>query len=108
MSSRIQRSAGIRQRRSIAVAAALVLVAAQLLASAHFHRSRRTIEIGAGNADLVCAVCVVRAHAPAASIGTGAVFVPGLVRIASVPALRAGSLAPRLLRLSGRAPPASL
>ncbi len=107
MNSRIQPGVGMR-RRSIAGAAALVLIAAQLLASAHFHQHWRTTEIAAGSADLVCALCVVRVHAPAASIGTGAVFVPGLVRTAAVPALRAGSLAPRVLRFSGRAPPASL
>lgn len=107
MSSRIQPGARIR-RRAIAGVAALVLIAAQLLASAHFHQSRRTLELAAGSADLVCAVCVVRAHAPAISVGTGVAFTPALVRTASVPAIRAGSLAPRILRLSGRAPPASL
>ncbi len=95
-------------RRVVAAAAVLVLVAAQLLASAHFHQSRRTAQITGGSNDVVCAVCVVRAHAPAASIGGGTMFVPGLMRKASAPVLDAGSLAPRLLRLSGRAPPPSL
>lgn len=107
MSSAIQSGAGTYRRR-IASVVALVLIAAQLLASAHFHQSRRTIQRAAGSADLVCAVCVVRAHAPAASISTGAVFVPALVRTAAIPTIRAGSLAPRILRLCGRAPPVPL
>lgn len=107
MSNRVQPGVAMR-RRAIAGVAALVLIAAQLLASAHFHQSSRALELAAGSADLVCAVCVVRAHAPAISVGTGAVFTPALVRIASIPTIRAGSLAPRILRLCGRAPPASL
>lgn len=95
-------------RRTIASAATVVLIAAQLLAAAHFHRSRGITELSAGNTDAVCAVCVVRTHAPAASIATAAPFVPALMSSQGIPALAAGSFAPQVLRLFGRAPPASL
>ncbi len=94
-------------RRAIAGAVALVLIAAQLLASAHFHQNPLTVEFAASSGDAICAICVVRTHAPAASIGSGAVFVPLLTHSAPIPAVPAGSLAPRVLCLLGRAPPLS-
>ncbi len=94
------------RRQSTAIAAILFLVSAQLLAAAHFHQSRPTPEFTSGSADLVCAVCVMRTHAPAASVGTGALFAPASVSESVAPWFHAGSLAPRILRLSGRSPPA--
>lgn len=95
-------------RRTIAAIAVAVLLSAQLLAGAHFHQARATSQLAAGGADLVCALCLLRVHTKAASPGGALLFIPELVRIAAGVVLRAGSLAPRLLRLSGRSPPASL
>src|SRR5689334_13988843 len=106
MSTGIERRRG-GDRRTLATLASVVLVAAQLIVTAHFHQARALTELSVSNADVVCAVCVLRTHAPAASIGTVAPFVPALFNSPAIPALAVGSLAPRLLRLFGRAPPAS-
>jgi|GEM_PF-5777028 len=99
-------------RRGLAGLAALCVLAAQLIATAHVHPwayvDAFSSAAHARTSEAVCSVCVLHAHAPVCASGLPILARP--LRSEGFFAQQAGlpPIAERRLQLFGRAPPASI
>jgi hypothetical protein len=101
-----------RSRRAAATMATVLLLAAQLIAAAHFHPDMliRSVsdEAHLSSAEIACPVCVFHAHTVTSTIAAFMLIVPFLAQEFVATALRSRLLSTQRLQLFGRAPPASV
>jgi len=89
-----------------------VLLLAQTIAAAHFHRAAAHQELSSTGsnwvADSSCPICAAQLHSPAAYVIVAALDAPKLALESIVPAVPIEPLSAYIGHYFGRAPPASL
>jgi hypothetical protein len=100
-----------KSRRAIATVVATLLLAAQLIATAHVHPGMfiKSVSDGArvGAAEIACPVCIFHAHTATAAADAFMLVVPFLAEAFVATATRSRLLCAPKPQLFGRAPPAS-